>query len=132
MDYKKTLALALLSMFFIQVSFAQKKQLDHTVYDDWKSLSNISVSDDGRFTVAIIRPQEGDSKLFIQDLKKKKNFEYNRISSYKLSPDGKHTVALLKAPFADTRQAKIDKKKKDEMPKDSLLIINNETFTYYV
>ena len=66
MDYKKTFALALFSLFFIQVSFAQKKQLDHTVYDDWKSLSNISISDDGRFTVAIIRPQEGDSKLFIQ------------------------------------------------------------------
>ena len=132
MDYKKTFAIALLSLFFVQISFSQKKQLDHTVYDDWKSLSITSVSDDGRFTVAIIRPQEGDSKLFIQDLKKKKNFEYNRISSYKLSPDGKHTVALLKAPFADTRQAKIDKKKKDEMPKDSLLIINNETFTYYV
>ena len=132
MDYKKTFAIALLSLFFVQISFSQKKQLDHTVYDDWKSLSNTSVSDDGRFTVAIIRPQEGDSKLFIQDLKKKKNFEYNRISSYKLSPDGKHTVALLKAPFADTRQAKIDKKKKDEMPKDSLVVINNETFDYYI
>ncbi len=131
MDYKKIIIVALLSLFFIQV-FAQKKALDHTVYDSWKSLSNISVSDDGQFTVAIINPQEGDSKLFIQDLKKKKNFEYNRISSYRLSPNGKHTVALLKAPFADTRQAKIDKKKKDEMPKDSLLIINNETFAYYV
>ena len=119
-------------MFFIQVSFAQKKQLDHTVYDDWKSLSNISVSDNGQFTVAIITPQEGDSKLLIQDLKKKRNFEYNRISSYSLSPNGKHTVALLKAPFADTRQAKIDKKKKEEMPKDSLLIIDNETFAYYI
>ena len=131
MDYKKIIIVALLSLFFIQV-FAQKKELDHTVYDSWKSLSNISVSDDGQFTVAIINPQEGDGKLFIRDLKKKKNFEYNRISSYKLSPNGKHTVALLKAPFTDTRQAKIDKKKKDEMPKDSLLIINNETFTYYV
>lgn len=132
MNYKKTIAIALLCMFFIQVSFAQKKQLDHTVYDDWKSLSNISVSDNGQFTVAIITPQEGDSKLLIQDLKKKRNFEYNRISSYSLSPNGKYTVALLKAPFADTRQAKIDKKKKEEMPKDSLLIIDNETFAYYI
>ena len=132
MNYKKTIAIALMCMFFIQVSFAQKKQLDHTVYDDWKSLSNISVSDNGQFTVAIITPQEGDSKLLIQDLKKKRNFEYNRISSYSLSPNGKYTVALLKAPFADTRQAKIDKKKKEEMPKDSLLIIDNETFAYYI
>lgn len=132
MNYKKTIAIALMSLFFIQVSFSQKKQLDHTVYDDWKSLSNISVSNDGHFTVAIINPQEGDNKLFIQDLKKKKNFHYNRISNYTLSPNGKHTVALLKAPFADTRQAKIDKKKKDDMPKDSLLIIDNETFAYYI
>ena len=132
MNYKKTITIALLSLFFIQVSYGQKKQLEHSVYDDWKSLSNISVSDDGRFAATIIKPQEGDSKLFIQDLKKKKTFEYNRISSYKLSANGKQTVAFLKAPFADTRQAKIDKKKKDEMPKDSILIIDNETFAYYI
>ncbi|NLZ95889.1 MAG: S9 family peptidase [Bacteroidales bacterium] len=128
----KAFIIILVGLFSTQLSFAQKKQLDHSVYDDWKSLSNISISDDGRFTAAIIRPQEGDSKLFIQDLKKKENFRHNRISNYKLSLDGKHTVALLKAPYADTRQAKIDKKKKDEMPKDSLMIINNETFDYYV
>ena len=132
MDYKKTIAIGLTCLFFIQASFAQKKQLDHTVYDDWKSLTNISVDNSGRFTIAIINPQEGDSKLFIQDLKKNKSFEHNRISSYSLSTDGKHTVALLKAPFADTRKAKIEKKKPDEMPKDSLLIIDNETFTYYI
>lgn len=78
MDYKKTIAFAIMSLFSFQAPFAQKKQLDHTVYDDWKSLSNISVSDDGRFTVTIIKPQEGDSKLFIQDLKK----ENLRIQSY--------------------------------------------------
>lgn len=131
MNYRKIFVAALLSLFFFQLS-AQKKQLDHSVYDDWKRLSNISTSDYGRFTAAIIKPQEGDSKLFLQDLKNNKTFEYNRVSSYKLSPDGKQTVAFLKAPFADTRQAKIDKKKKDEMPKDSLLIVDNETFAYYI
>ncbi len=128
----KALAILLVFSLSTSLSFAQKKQLDHTVYDDWKSLTNISIDDNGRFTAAIITPQEGDSKLFIQDLKKNKNFEYNRISGYSLSPDGSYTVALLKAPFADTRQAKIDKKKPEEMPKDSLIIINNETFTFNI
>lgn len=132
MNNIQTIAIALTCLFLAQTSFAQKKQLDHSVYDDWKSLSNISIDDKGRFTVAIITPQEGDSKLFIQDLKKNKNFYHNRITSYSLSADGKHTVALLKAPFADTRQAKIDKKKPEDMPKDSLLIIDNETFTFQV
>ena len=42
--------------------------------------------------------------------------------------DGKWTVGLLKAPFAERRQARIDKKKAEDMPEDSLLIINNRTF----
>ncbi|MFA7066981.1 MAG: S9 family peptidase, partial [Dysgonamonadaceae bacterium] len=116
----------------IQFSFAQKKQLDHSVYDDWKSLSNISVDNNGRFAATIIQPQEGDSKLFIQNLKTNRPFEYTRIASFTLSPDGSYTVGFLKAPFADTRQAKIDKKKPEEMPKDSLLIVNNETFSYTI
>ena len=132
MTYTKTLAFIFASLFLIQFSFAQKKQLDHSVYDDWKSLSNVSVSDNGEFVATIIKPQEGDSKLFIKNLNKNRHFEHNRVSKYKLSPKGDYTVALLKAPFADTRQARIDKKKKNEMPKDSLLIINNETFEFYI
>lgn len=130
MHHFKTIACLLI--LSLQITFAQKKQLDHTVYDDWKSLSNISVDNNGRFAATIITPQEGDGKLFIKDLKKNISFEYNRISTFSLSPNGKYTVALLKASFADTRQAKIDKKKPEEMPKDSLLIINNETFSVQI
>ena len=65
MNHTKTLAFIFVSLFLIQFSFAQKKQLDHSVYDDWKSLSNVSVSDNGKFVATIIKPQEGDSKLFI-------------------------------------------------------------------
>ncbi|MGV8962446.1 MAG: alpha/beta hydrolase family protein [Candidatus Saccharimonadaceae bacterium] len=132
MHYLKSASILLTCLLSIQFAFSQKKPLDHTVYDDWKSLSNISVDDNGRFVASIIKPQEGDSKLFIRDLKKNKSFEYNRISSYTLSPDGSHTIGLLKAPFADTRKAKIDKKKPEEMPKDSLLIVDNHTFAYYI
>ncbi|MDD4729339.1 MAG: prolyl oligopeptidase family serine peptidase [Dysgonamonadaceae bacterium] len=132
MNQSKTTVIIIACFISIQFAFSQKKQLDHSVYDNWKSLSSISVDNSGRFTVAIIEPQEGDSKLFIQDLKKNKSFQHNHISSYTLSADGKHTVALLKASFVDRRQAKIDKKKPDDMPKDSLLIIDNETFTYHV
>ena len=133
MNYiRRVFAIFIATLFFTHVSFAQKKQLDHSVYDDWKSLSNISVSNNGKFAATIIKPQEGDSKLFIQNIDKNTRFEHNCVSSYKLSPNGSYTLALLKAPFADTRQAKIDKKKKDEMPKDSLMIINNNTFNYYV
>lgn len=110
--------------------FSQKKQLDHTVYDDWKSLQEISVSEDGRFINVVISPQEGDSALYIHDSKRGKELTIYRVNKYTLSPDGRYTVALLKAPFSEIRQAKIKKKKADDFPKDSLVIIDNETLTF--
>ncbi|MDR1742616.1 MAG: prolyl oligopeptidase family serine peptidase [Dysgonamonadaceae bacterium] len=116
------------ALFLFSSASAQKKQLDHSVYDAWKSLKDISVSNDGRFVSAIIAPQEGDSALFLQDMKKKRSIKIERVSSYTLSPDGKYCVALVKAPFADRRKALIKKKKPEEMPKDSLVVLNSETF----
>ena len=119
-------------LFFIflnTVTFAQKKPLDHSVYDDWKSLQNISVSDDGRFVGAIISPQEGDSILFVRDLKNNQSLTLKGVNRYILFPDGKYTVGLIKAPFAERREARIKKKKADEMPEDSLTVIRNDTFS---
>ena len=118
-------------LFFIFLSTtvsAQKKPLDHSVYDDWKSLQNITVSDNGNFVGTIISPQEGDSLLFIRDLKKNQSLTLKGVNKYALAPDGKYTVGLIKAPFAERREARIKKKKADEMPEDSLAIIHNDSF----
>ncbi len=120
----------LLSSTFI---FSQKKPLDHTVYDSWKSLSNVKVSNNGKVVATLISPQEGDTALFIQKVegrntKPGESITVDRVRSYELSTDGRWTVGLLKAPFADRRQARIDKKKKDVLPQDSLIIIDNLTF----
>lgn len=124
----KPIAIVVLLLLYITVS-AQQAPLDHSVYDGWKSLQNTSISNDGRFACAIISPQEGDSSLFIYDSKKKREWMIPRVNKYTLSPDGQYTVGLLKASFSDTRQAKIKKKKADDFPKDSLLIVSNETFS---
>ena len=39
---------------------AQKKPLDHDVYDGWQSVSAVQLSPDGRLLSYEIRPQEGD------------------------------------------------------------------------
>lgn len=119
-----------ISLLLSLPGFSQKKQLDHSVYDDWKSLPEVSISNNGRIICAIIAPQEGDSSLYIYDTKSGKELTIPRASKYTLSPDGRYTVALLKAPFSETRQAKIKKKKADDFPKDSLIIVNNETLTF--
>lgn len=107
---------------------AQKKPLDHSVYDSWKSINNLTVSDDGEIVVALISPQEGDTTLFIRDVGGNRTLTVKRVRRYKLSPEGNLTLGQLKAPFAERRQARIDKKKKEEIAGDTLVIINNRTF----
>ncbi len=105
---------------------AQKKPLDHTVYDGWESISSTAVSADGSVVCYQVDPQEGDGALHFYLPKSKTNKEITIERGYRASitPDGKYAVALIKPQFALTRQAKIDKAKSDAMPKDSLVIIS--------
>ena len=54
---------------------AQKKPLDHDVYDSWQSVSGVKKSDDGSVLVWNVNPQEGDGTLYVRvdkSLKKSK------------------------------------------------------------
>lgn len=134
----RTLASLTLSILLSSpLAFSQKKPLDHSVYDGWKSLSRVTVSDDGQVVAALIAPQEGDTALFMQRVDPKRtsmtssqlpSLTLPRVNRYTLSTDGRWTVGLLKAPLAERRQARIDKKKKEDFPKDSLVIVDNRTF----
>ena len=44
-------------------ALAQKKPLDHDVYDSWQSVSGVRRSDDGKVLVWNVNPQEGDGTL---------------------------------------------------------------------
>jgi hypothetical protein len=45
---------------------AQKKPLDHTVYDGWQSIGERMISNDGKWVVYAVTVQEGDNELVIQ------------------------------------------------------------------
>ena len=100
-----------------------KKPLDHTVYDNWKSIGERMISNDGQFVVYAVNPQEGDGELVIQNpttqYKKIIPRGYNAV----ITEDSKYAVFKIKPLFQDTRQAKIKKKTGDDLPKDSLGII---------
>ncbi len=110
-------------LFICAFASAQKKPLTHSVYDGWKSVGERSISNDGRYAVYAINPQEGDGTLIIQDLGTDKKIEAERGYAAVISQDNKYVIFKIRPHFNDTRQAKIKKKKPDEMPKDSLGII---------
>lgn len=104
-------------------SFAEKKPLDHSVYDGWNSIPSSSLSENGRYVLYQVSPQEGDGYLMIKDRTTSKEIKIDRGYNGLLSTNGKNAVCLIKAPFAATRDAKIKKKKAEEMPQDSLAVI---------
>lgn len=103
--------------------YAQKKPLDHTVYDGWQSVATPRISNDGKYAVYAVNPQEGNGKLMVADIKKKTTTEVDRGYNFVIDNSSKFVVSLIKPLFEQTREAKIKKKKPDEMPKDSLAII---------
>ena len=119
---KRIICLCLV-LFSITVN-AQKKPLDHSVYDQWQSIKDVVLSSDGNWMSYTITPQEGDGLLIVQHLKNKQQFKIERGTGVQFTENNSFLIAKIKPTFNEARQAKISKKKPEEMPKDSMLIID--------
>ncbi|AEW00678.1 hypothetical protein A4D02_12035 [Niastella koreensis] len=102
---------------------AQKKPLTHAVYDGWQSINERYISNNGKWVVFTITPQEGDAMLVIQATDNSYRKEITRGYAAAITGDNRFVICKIKPLFAATRDAKIKKKKADEMPKDSMAIV---------
>lgn len=119
----RKVALTVFSLFMLTALLAQKKPLDHTVYDSWESLGERTISADGRWIAYSINTQEGDNNLVVRSADSSFYKVIPRGFSAIITADNQYLVCRIRAPFADTREARIKKKKPDDMPKDSLAIV---------
>lgn len=124
---RKTTAFALLLCISFTSLFAQKKPLDHSVYDGWQSIGERLISPNGQYVAYTINPQEGDGTLYVKTPDGKYSREIVRGYSAKFTEDNKYLICKIKPLFKETREAKIKKRKADEMPKDSLAILELAT-----
>lgn len=119
---KKTcLSLFLLIPFIV---IAQKKPLDHSVYDGWQSIGEKLISNDGKWVVFTVTPQEGDAVLWIKSTKGS-DFQKAVPRGYnaRITDDSRFVVFKIKPLYKETRDARIKKKRPDELPKDSVGIL---------
>ena len=116
-------------LFSSMASLAQKKVLDHSVYDSWKSLKSVKISDDASYSAVVIVEQEGDDRIEIHHLKGGKTHTIPGGSTCSFMPDQKYIVGLVKASYVDIRQAKIKKTASEKMPKDTLVIVSLKSFS---
>ena len=118
--FMKQLSLVFCLIVIVNFLHAQKKPLDHSVYDNWQSIGERLLSNDGKYIVFSVNPQEGDANLILQSADGTYKKEFARGYGAEFSEDSKWLVFKIKPTFKETREAKIKKKKPDEMPKDSL------------
>lgn len=115
-------------MLLVVVANAQTKiPLDHSVYDDWKSVTENFISNDGGSVSYVIKPQEGDGKLYLYNVEKKSDVSFDRGAKPKFSANSNFIVFNILPQFDTIRKAKLKKVKKDKLPKDSLGIYLFET-----
>lgn len=115
----------------VQASIAQttaKRPLNHSDYDRWQSVRLEKHANNGQWIAYQVDPQEGDGSLFVTATGSvTPKYRLARGYDARFSADSRFLVAKLKAPYADTRKAKLKKKKADELPKDSLAVVELAT-----
>ena len=116
--------LLLFLLLISSLSYAQKKPLDHSVYDNWESIGTKMLSNNGQWAAFTILKQEGDGKLHFNHLINNLKKEIPRAEQVSFSTTSRYAAFLIKPLYQDTRLAKIKKKKPEEMTKDSLGILN--------
>src|SRR5258705_623089 len=115
----------LLSILTSQFLLAQKKPLDHSVYDGWQSIGEMMISNDGKWVVYSVNVQEGDNDLVIQSAaadavyKKVIPRGFNAV----ITEDSRFVIFRIRPFYKDLREARIKKKRPDDSPKDSLAIV---------
>ena len=102
---------------------AQKKPLDHSVYDSCQHIGERMISNDGKWVVYTIDPQEGDNELVIQSSDAAYKKTIARGYSALITEDSRYVIFKIKPLFKDTREARIKKKKTEDFPKDSFAIV---------
>jgi len=120
----KRLFLFLILASVSQSLYAQKKAMDHDVYDSWNSLSQTRISVDGNWFLYLLTPQEGDNRLIITERSNNKTDTLHRVSRLVWSKDAVHAAFFISPTYSQTREARIKKVKREDMPKDTLGIYN--------
>ena len=104
-----------------------KRPLNHDVYDSWKTISSKELSNDGKFAVFTINPQDGDGRAVVYDFNRMREDSIQRASNITLSFDSRFALFKINPPKELVKDLRRQKKKKEELPKDSLGIYNLQT-----
>lgn len=109
------------------LAISQKKVLNHSDIQLWKTINNESIAPNGNFVVYDLEEDNSDSHLILKSADGTTVFEYERASNGQFSYNSNFLMFMVK-PWKDSiNDMQRRKVKKDKLPKDSLGIYNITT-----
>jgi len=102
----------------------QKRQLGHDAYDIWKTITQDTLSRDGRWVSYLLEVQQGDAILKLRSVSGNPEHTVPRGRDARFSADGRFAVFTIKPEFAAVQAARRAKQKPEDMPRDSLGILD--------
>ena len=113
------------SFFFLLFPLFLQAQrvLTHEDLVTWNRITDVALSNDGRYATWETKGEETDPTLHLHDLVRKRDHHFGRGRDGKLSADGKYFAYLLSAPRDTVLAKRRAGMEKDELPKDTLVIV---------
>lgn len=106
----------------------QKRPLNHGDYDGWESTSAEKMANNGEWVGFQINPQDGDGRLeLVAYQQPNQRHVISRAHQWRFSNDGQYAVGKILAEKDSVRALKLKKIKSEDLPKDSLFILNLKT-----
>ena len=111
--------------FILKVDAQEKRSLRHSDYDAWESVLSESINKNGQWIGSLINPQEGDGRLeIISFSNSSQKLMIPRVKNWKFSPNGFYAIGHIYPQNELVKGEKLKKVKKEDLPKDSLLIVH--------
>ncbi len=106
-----------------------KKPLDHTAYGNWNRITGSALSNDGRWASYTVASDSADALLRLVPVAGGAERTVERATGASFTRDGRFMVFRIAPQQAAVKQAKKEKKKPDQMPQDSMGVMDLATGT---
>lgn len=108
-------------------SFGQKKIIDYTAFDGWKTLKNEQISPSGKYITYEIQRHKGDTYLYWYNTETETSDSVLRAKNATFSMDESFLIYTIEAGYDTLRNVELEKVDKKKWPKDSLAVYSFQT-----
>jgi len=119
--------LIIVLLFITSYSFSQKKKMDYTTFDIWKTIENPKISNNGQWVTYELKPGKGDPTLMIYNTFTSKTYSFERGTKPEIDYNSKFIAFRVKPPQDRVDRLKRKKTEHKDMPRDTLIIFHCET-----